>query len=87
MAKYLKILRDYNGFKKDSEQRVADNVADFLLSNSIASLSSKNIDEPCADCPEDEADCEDCKSKKKKKAPAKKRVVKKSNAKKSTKKK
>ena len=63
MSKRLKIIRDYSNFKKGSEEVVADNVAEFMLMNGIASLTNKK--DPCLDDPDCE-DCEDCKGKKKK---------------------
>ncbi len=65
--KKVKLIRDYNGKKKDSVIDVSEQEAYFLLTNSIAVLS---------DCGKDCDECEDCKGKKKKKAPAKKTVKK-----------
>ena len=65
MAKKVKILRQYGDFRKHKEYEVADNVAEFLMNNSIASMVSVvKKKEPCEDCG---GDCEDCKSKKEKK--------------------
>ena len=63
----VKLIRDYNGKKKDSVIDVSEQEQYFLLTNSIAVLS---------DCGSGCEECEDCKGKKKKKAPAKKAVKK-----------
>ena len=70
MAKKVKIIRQYGDFRKSKTYEVTDNVAQFLMENSIASLVE--VVEKKTPCPDGDCeDCEDCKSKKKKRTPKK----------------
>ena len=70
MAKKVKILRDYGSFKKGSSVEVTENVAQFVMENSIASFEGEVVKKK-SDCEDCNGDCEDCKGKKKKRTPKK----------------